>query len=167
MLEFKQSPVSLQLSFLEAGCFRGLESSLHFLDLSSNRLSTLDPAALGDLGALANLTHNPWHCDCNMQVSFICTGDIREDFLKSKSNNKKYLFITLCNQNNSWFYTEIIFIFVFSCHCLCWIWTQSLWLKSSVKALTSQTSVCLLQGVLSYGPRNTPEHTSQLIKVFN
>ncbi|XP_040927783.1 leucine-rich repeat-containing protein 3-like [Betta splendens] len=58
-----------QISFLEAGCFRGLASSLHFLDLSSNRLSMLDPAALGDLGALANLTHNPWHCDCKMQLS--------------------------------------------------------------------------------------------------
>uniref|UniRef100_A0AAQ6IJ35 Uncharacterized protein n=2 Tax=Anabas testudineus TaxID=64144 RepID=A0AAQ6IJ35_ANATE len=47
-----------QLSLLEAGCFRGLASSLHFLDLSSNRLSTLDPAVLGDLGVLANLSHN-------------------------------------------------------------------------------------------------------------
>ncbi|XP_051276062.1 leucine-rich repeat-containing protein 3B-like [Dicentrarchus labrax] len=57
-----------QLSSLEAGCFRGLASSLRFLDLSSNRLSTLDPAALGGLHAHANLTHNPWHCDCRMQL---------------------------------------------------------------------------------------------------
>uniref|UniRef100_A0A4W6BWJ1 Leucine rich repeat containing 3C n=1 Tax=Lates calcarifer TaxID=8187 RepID=A0A4W6BWJ1_LATCA len=58
-----------QLSSLEAGCFRGLESSLRFLDLSSNWLSALDPAALGGLRAAANLTHNPWHCDCRMQLS--------------------------------------------------------------------------------------------------
>ncbi|XP_044037131.1 leucine-rich repeat-containing protein 3-like [Siniperca chuatsi] len=58
-----------QLSSLEAGCFRGLASSLRFLDLSSNRLSTLDPAALGGLRAHTNLTHNPWHCDCRMQLS--------------------------------------------------------------------------------------------------
>ncbi|XP_047428220.1 leucine-rich repeat-containing protein 3B-like [Mugil cephalus] len=58
-----------QLSSLEAGCFSGLESSLSFLDLSSNRLSTLDPAVLGGLQVHANLTHNPWHCDCRMQLS--------------------------------------------------------------------------------------------------
>ncbi|KAF3700639.1 Leucine-rich repeat-containing protein 3 Precursor [Channa argus] len=58
-----------QLSLLEPGCFHGLASSLHFLDLSSNRLTTLDPTVLGNLGCLANLTHNPWHCDCKMQLS--------------------------------------------------------------------------------------------------
>ncbi|KAI3359474.1 hypothetical protein L3Q82_013779 [Scortum barcoo] len=58
-----------QLSSLEAGCFRGLASSLHFLDLSSNRLSTLDPAVLGRLQAQTNLTNNRWHCDCRMQLS--------------------------------------------------------------------------------------------------
>nr|XP_020478816.1 leucine-rich repeat-containing protein 3B-like [Monopterus albus] len=58
-----------RLSLLEAGCFHGLVSSLRFLDLSSNRLLTLDPAALGGLTVHANLTHNPWHCDCKMQVS--------------------------------------------------------------------------------------------------
>ncbi|KAM9391750.1 leucine-rich repeat-containing protein 3-like [Pholidichthys leucotaenia] len=58
-----------QLSSLEAGCFRGLEASLCFLDLSYNRLSKLDPAVLGGLRAHANLTHNPWHCDCKMELS--------------------------------------------------------------------------------------------------
>ncbi|KAM8724721.1 leucine-rich repeat-containing protein 3B-like [Acanthopagrus schlegelii] len=57
-----------QLSSLEADCFRGLVSSLRFLDLSSNQLSTLDPAALGGLRAHTNLTNNPWHCDCRMQL---------------------------------------------------------------------------------------------------
>ncbi|KAL7377729.1 hypothetical protein ABVT39_003639 [Epinephelus coioides] len=58
-----------QLSSLEAGCFRGLASSLRFLDLSSNQLSSLELAALGGLRALTNLTRNPWHCDCRMQLS--------------------------------------------------------------------------------------------------
>ncbi|KAM4598234.1 leucine-rich repeat-containing protein 3-like [Polymixia lowei] len=58
-----------QLSVLEVGCFRGLSSSLRFLDLSSNQLSSLDPASLGGLRVQANLTHNPWHCDCKLQVS--------------------------------------------------------------------------------------------------
>ncbi|KAM9346608.1 leucine-rich repeat-containing protein 3-like [Symphorus nematophorus] len=57
-----------QLSSLDTGCFHGLASSLRFLDLSSNRLSTLDPGALGGLRARTNLTHNPWHCDCRMQL---------------------------------------------------------------------------------------------------
>ncbi|XP_033501750.2 leucine-rich repeat-containing protein 3-like [Epinephelus lanceolatus] len=58
-----------QLSSLEAGCFRGLASSLRFLDLSSNQLSSLELAALSGLRALTNLTRNPWHCDCRMQLS--------------------------------------------------------------------------------------------------
>ncbi|XP_059898544.1 leucine-rich repeat-containing protein 3-like [Gadus macrocephalus] len=58
-----------QLTLLEPGCFRDSTPTLRFLDLSSNRLSTLDPAALGGLRAHANLTSNPWHCDCKLQVS--------------------------------------------------------------------------------------------------
>ncbi|KAF7218084.1 leucine-rich repeat-containing protein 3B [Nothobranchius furzeri] len=58
-----------QLSSLEAGCFFGLASSLRYLDLSFNRLTTLDPAVLSGLQVLANLTQNPWHCDCRMQMS--------------------------------------------------------------------------------------------------
>lgn len=56
-----------QLSSLEDGCFRGLDS-LTFLDLSYNRLSTLELPVLGGLQIEANLTHNPWHCDCRMEV---------------------------------------------------------------------------------------------------
>ncbi|XP_026019596.1 leucine-rich repeat-containing protein 3-like [Astatotilapia calliptera] len=57
-----------QLSSLEDGCFRGLDS-LTFLDLSYNRLSTLELPVLGGLQIEANLTHNPWHCDCRMEMS--------------------------------------------------------------------------------------------------
>ncbi|XP_063328675.1 leucine-rich repeat-containing protein 3-like [Pelmatolapia mariae] len=57
-----------QLSSLEDGCFRGLDS-LSFLDLSYNRLSTLELPVLGGLQIEANLTHNPWHCDCRMELS--------------------------------------------------------------------------------------------------
>ncbi|XP_015255425.1 PREDICTED: leucine-rich repeat-containing protein 3B-like [Cyprinodon variegatus] len=58
-----------QLSFLEPGCFSGLVSSLRYLDLSSNLLTTLDPVVLGGLQVQANLSQNPWHCDCSMQMS--------------------------------------------------------------------------------------------------
>ncbi|KAL6476749.1 hypothetical protein MHYP_G00152480 [Metynnis hypsauchen] len=54
---------------LEPGAFRGLADSLTSLDLSSNLLETLDPEALGELRAQANLTHNPWMCDCRLQVA--------------------------------------------------------------------------------------------------
>lgn len=125
---------SPQLSFLEAGCFRGLASTLHFLDLSSNRLSSLDPGVLGDLGALANLTHNPWHCDCKMQVGPVRTGG---------------------PGLGSWVSTETFPLFVFSCPCLCWIWTLRLWTKSSVKARTSQTSV-RRPSTFSWSPQEIP-----------
>ncbi|XP_047213712.1 leucine-rich repeat-containing protein 3-like [Girardinichthys multiradiatus] len=58
-----------QLSSLEPGCFSGLVPSLQYLDLSSNRLTTLDPAVLGGLQVQANLSQNPWHCDCSMQMA--------------------------------------------------------------------------------------------------
>ncbi|KAM4717155.1 leucine-rich repeat-containing protein 3-like [Anableps anableps] len=58
-----------QLSSLEPGCFSGLASSLRYLDLSSNQLTTLDPAVLGGLQVQANLSQNPWLCDCSMQMS--------------------------------------------------------------------------------------------------
>ncbi|XP_020777465.1 leucine-rich repeat-containing protein 3-like [Boleophthalmus pectinirostris] len=56
-----------KLSSLDPGCFRGLSGSLRFLDLSSNQLSVLELASLGGLQARTNLTHNPWHCNCSTQ----------------------------------------------------------------------------------------------------
>uniref|UniRef100_A0A3B3DYD4 Leucine rich repeat containing 3Cb n=1 Tax=Oryzias melastigma TaxID=30732 RepID=A0A3B3DYD4_ORYME len=64
-----------QLSTLEPGCFYGLEDSLRLLDLSSNRLSWLEPQAFAGLQVQVNFTHNPWHCDCSMQVSPTCAGE--------------------------------------------------------------------------------------------
>ncbi|XP_029945256.1 LOW QUALITY PROTEIN: leucine-rich repeat-containing protein 3C-like [Salarias fasciatus] len=58
-----------KLSALEAGCFSSLAASLRYLDLSSNQLTTLDPAVFAGLQVQANLTQNPWHCDCRMQLS--------------------------------------------------------------------------------------------------
>lgn len=58
-----------RLNHLEAGAFRGLADSLVTLDLSYNQLETLDPNVLGDIGAHANLSHNPWQCDCRLQLA--------------------------------------------------------------------------------------------------
>ncbi|XP_041671896.1 leucine-rich repeat-containing protein 3B [Cheilinus undulatus] len=58
-----------ELSHLEPGAFRGLGSSLHFLDLSSNKLVNFNADAFEGLRARANLTNNPWHCDCNLQMA--------------------------------------------------------------------------------------------------
>lgn len=56
-----------ELAQLEPEAFKGLAGSLQFLDLSSNKLMTLNPDAFMGVRARANLTHNPWHCDCNLQ----------------------------------------------------------------------------------------------------
>ncbi|KAM3836050.1 leucine-rich repeat-containing protein 3B-like [Diretmus argenteus] len=58
-----------ELSQLEPGAFRGLGSSLQFLDLSSNKLVNFTPDAFEGLRARANLTNNPWRCDCNLQMA--------------------------------------------------------------------------------------------------
>lgn len=58
-----------ELSELEPGAFRGLGSSLQLLDLSSNKLGNLTPDAFEGLRARANLTNNPWHCNCNLQMA--------------------------------------------------------------------------------------------------
>ncbi|XP_038152718.1 leucine-rich repeat-containing protein 3B [Cyprinodon tularosa] len=56
-----------EISQLEHGAFRGLGTSLQFLDLSSNKLVNFNPVAFEGLKARANLTNNPWQCDCNLQ----------------------------------------------------------------------------------------------------
>ncbi|XP_023676555.1 leucine-rich repeat-containing protein 3B [Paramormyrops kingsleyae] len=56
-----------ELVQLEPGAFQGLTESLQVLDLSSNKLMTLNPEAFAHIRARANLTYNPWHCDCNLQ----------------------------------------------------------------------------------------------------
>ncbi|XP_051988693.1 leucine-rich repeat-containing protein 3-like [Xyrauchen texanus] len=58
-----------RLVHLEPGAFLGLAGSLSRLDLSSNQLETLDPMLLGDLSAQTNLSHNPWLCDCRLQLA--------------------------------------------------------------------------------------------------
>ncbi|KAJ3607702.1 hypothetical protein NHX12_024753 [Muraenolepis orangiensis] len=58
-----------QLALLEPGAFRGLDASLRFLDISSNKLVHFDPEAFEGLRAQANLTNNPWHCDCKLQMA--------------------------------------------------------------------------------------------------
>lgn len=58
-----------ELSQLEPKAFRGLGSSLQFLDLSSNKLVKFNPEAFEGLRARANLTNNPWHCDCSLQMA--------------------------------------------------------------------------------------------------
>ncbi|MBN3273808.1 LRC3B protein, partial [Polyodon spathula] len=52
---------------LESGAFHGLEERLQRLDLSANRLMSLNREAVGSLRSRANLSHNPWHCDCELQ----------------------------------------------------------------------------------------------------
>lgn len=56
-----------EISLLEPGAFRGLGASLHSLNLSYNKLVKLNPEAFEGLRASANLTNNPWHCDCSLQ----------------------------------------------------------------------------------------------------
>ncbi|XP_059892847.1 leucine-rich repeat-containing protein 3B [Gadus macrocephalus] len=58
-----------ELAQLEPGAFRGLGNTLQFLDLSSNKLKNFVPEAFEGLRAQANLTNNPWHCDCSLQLA--------------------------------------------------------------------------------------------------
>ncbi|XP_061613345.1 leucine-rich repeat-containing protein 3B [Phyllopteryx taeniolatus] len=57
------------ISQLQPGAFRGLGSSLQFLDLSGNKLANFNADSFEGLRARANLTNNPWHCDCNLQMA--------------------------------------------------------------------------------------------------
>ncbi|XP_076851680.1 leucine-rich repeat-containing protein 3B [Brachyhypopomus gauderio] len=58
-----------RLVHLEPGAFRGLAESLSVLDLSCNQLETLESEALVGVRAQTNLSHNPWLCDCRLQVT--------------------------------------------------------------------------------------------------
>ncbi|KAJ7313583.1 hypothetical protein JRQ81_005092 [Phrynocephalus forsythii] len=55
------------ISRLEIGAFRGLSESLHLLDLSSNKLVSVNKEVFNSLKAKANLSSNPWLCDCTFQ----------------------------------------------------------------------------------------------------
>ncbi|XDV13362.1 hypothetical protein PO909_001780 [Leuciscus waleckii] len=68
-LLFKLDLSRNRLAYLEPGAFQDLADSLSSLDLSSNQLETLDPKAFGDLRAQTNLSHNPWLCDCRLQLA--------------------------------------------------------------------------------------------------
>ncbi|XP_010892821.1 leucine-rich repeat-containing protein 3B [Esox lucius] len=63
-----------ELARLEPGAFRGLGTSLTFLDLSSNKLVNFNPEAFEGLRARANLTNNPWRCDCDLQMAMPRVG---------------------------------------------------------------------------------------------
>ncbi|KTG06785.1 hypothetical protein cypCar_00027088 [Cyprinus carpio] len=68
-LLFKLDLSHNRLVHLEPGAFRDQADSLSSLDLSFNLLETLDPEAFGDLRAQTNLSHNPWLCDCRLQLA--------------------------------------------------------------------------------------------------
>lgn len=68
-LLFKLDLSHNRLVHLEPGAFRDQVDSLSSLDLSFNLLETLDPEAFGDLRAQTNLSHNPWLCDCRLQLA--------------------------------------------------------------------------------------------------
>ncbi|CAL1599177.1 unnamed protein product [Knipowitschia caucasica] len=59
-----------EITQLEPGAFGGL-GSLQFLDISSNKLENFRAEPFEGLRARANLTNNPWHCDCNLQMSLL------------------------------------------------------------------------------------------------
>lgn len=60
-----------ELSRLDPAAFRGLGPSLRFLDVSSNKLVNFSAEAFEGLRSRANLTNNPWHCDCNLQRALL------------------------------------------------------------------------------------------------
>ncbi|KAK9396893.1 leucine-rich repeat-containing protein 3C [Crotalus adamanteus] len=52
---------------MEVGVFKGLSENLHSLDLSSNKLVSVNKDVFSSLKAKANLSNNPWLCDCTLQ----------------------------------------------------------------------------------------------------
>ncbi|XP_073688740.1 leucine-rich repeat-containing protein 3B [Garra rufa] len=69
LLLFKLDLSHNRLVHLEPGAFCDQADSLSSLDLSFNLLETLDPGAFGELRAQTNLSHNPWLCDCHLQLA--------------------------------------------------------------------------------------------------
>ncbi len=68
-LLFKLDLSHNRLVLLEPGAFGDQADSLSSLDISFNLLETLDPEAFGVLRAQTNLSHNPWLCDCRLQLA--------------------------------------------------------------------------------------------------
>uniref|UniRef100_A0A671S9V3 Leucine-rich repeat-containing protein 3B-like n=1 Tax=Sinocyclocheilus anshuiensis TaxID=1608454 RepID=A0A671S9V3_9TELE len=68
-LLFKLDLSHNRLVHLEPGAVRDQADSLSSLYLSFNLLETLDPEAFGDVRAQNNLSHNPWLCDCRLQLA--------------------------------------------------------------------------------------------------
>ncbi|TFK10671.1 phosphate-regulating neutral endopeptidase [Platysternon megacephalum] len=71
---FRNLPVLLELDLshnaivrIESGAFRGLSEHLHSLDLSSNKLVSVNKDVFSNLKAKVNLSSNPWLCDCRLQ----------------------------------------------------------------------------------------------------
>ncbi|XP_032890926.1 leucine-rich repeat-containing protein 3C [Amblyraja radiata] len=52
---------------LETGAFRGLNESLKFLNLSHNKLVTVNKEVFSRLKAVIKLSDNPWFCNCELQ----------------------------------------------------------------------------------------------------
>ncbi|XP_029429058.1 leucine-rich repeat-containing protein 3C [Rhinatrema bivittatum] len=71
---FQNLPVLMELdlshnaiSRLETGAFRGVSEHLYSLDLSSNKLVSVNKDVFINLKAKTNLSSNPWLCDCMFQ----------------------------------------------------------------------------------------------------
>eukprot|EP00061_Rhincodon_typus_P017105 g45659.t1 len=55
------------IQHLETGAFRGLNESLKILNLSHNKLETVNEDVFSKLKASIKLSGNPWFCDCRLQ----------------------------------------------------------------------------------------------------
>lgn len=71
---FRNLPVLMELDLshnflgrLDVTAFRSLSDHLHSLDLSSNKLVSVNKEVFANLKARTNLSGNPWMCDCDLQ----------------------------------------------------------------------------------------------------
>ncbi|CAI9611710.1 unnamed protein product [Staurois parvus] len=71
---FRNLPVLMELDLshnflgrLDVTAFRSLSDHLHSLDLSSNKLVSVNKEVFANLKARTNLSGNPWTCDCDLQ----------------------------------------------------------------------------------------------------